>query len=196
MERKMKTHIFVLASLIIIGGCNRDSVNDPLIEGNRLTASYNLDNVESLAEQYSEGLRLMSIGSEDVDYNGYANKWYFRFSSAGIAVDYYFHTTAKEVKYDSTSTRLIGSGFISNKWFDSDEALKIAEKNGGKDFRNKNSQYIIEASLGEPVAPNPITIWYITYRSKTDDAKSLSLAIDANSGEIVSTYPGGLTHEI
>ena len=186
----MKTYIFVLASLIIIGGCNKDSIQNPLIKGNRITAAYNHSKVESLAAQYSEGLLMTSIQSDNLDYNGYASKWCFRYSSAGIAVDYYFHTTAKEVKYDSTSKRLIGSGFISNKWFDIDEALKIAEKNGGKDFRNKNSQYIIEASLGEPVAPNPITIWYITYRSKTDDTKSLSLAIDANSGEIVSKYPG------
>ena len=189
MERKMKACIFVLASLIFMGGCNNNSPNNPLVDGNRITAAYNFNKVESLAAQYSEGLRLMSIRSEDLDYDGFARKWCFRYTTGGIAVDYYFHTRVNEVEYDSTSTQLIGSGFIAHEWFDSDNAMKIAEKNGGKDFRRQYSQYTIEASLGEPVVPNSATIWYISYRSKSDHTKSLFLSIDANSGEILVKQP-------
>ena len=190
MEIAMKAQIFILALLLIMEGCNRDSVNNPLIEGNRITAAYNSSKVESLAAQYSDGLLLMSVQSENLDYDGFASKWRFRYSSAGIAVDYYFHTSAKEVYYDSISTmKLVGSGFIVHQWFDSDQALKIAEESGGRDFRRKNSQYIIEASLGEPVVPNSTAIWYITYRSKSDDTKALALSIDANTGKVISKYP-------
>ncbi len=186
----MKAKILILASLLFIGGCNRDSINNPLIEGDRITATYNFGKVESLAAQYSDGLLLMSIQSENLDYDGFAKKWCFRYSSAGIAVDYYFHTSAKEVNYDSISTmKFVGSGFIVHPWVNSDKALNIAEKNGGKDFRHENSQYIIEASLGEPVVPNPRAIWYVTYRSKTNSTKILSLSIDANSGDVISKYP-------
>lgn len=186
----MKIKIIILISFLLFAGCDKNSINDAFIDGDRITAAYNLSAVESLASEYSQGLKLLSINGESVEYDGFARKWCFRYTSGGIAVDYYFHTTSKEVIFDSTSTFMnIGSTFISHKWFNSNEALKVAEKNGGKDFRMKNPTYIIEASLGEPLVPNSTTFWYITYRSKLDNTKSLLLGIDSNTGEVTLKYP-------
>ncbi len=104
-------------------------------------------------------------------------------------MDYYFHAASNEVKFDSTSImKNFGAGFIVHEWFDSDEALGIAEKNGGENFRINNPEYFIEAALGEPVIPNSTTFWYITYRSKINNAVKLFLSIDANTGEVHSLY--------
>lgn len=187
----MKIKTLILASLIFITGCDKHSVNDPVIQGNKISAAYNWDAVESLAASYSPGLVLKSIRSEGLNYMGYADKWSFQFSSGGIAVDYYFHTTLNEVKYDSTSGNLmtVGAAFISHKWFNSNEALHIAEKNGGKEFRDKYPDHFIGAKLGEPLVPNSSTYWYVHYRKKFDTEKMLMLTIDAGTGKIIYKFP-------
>jgi len=169
--------------------CDKNPINETLIDNNRITAAYNLRTVESLAETYSEGLQLLTIRSKNVAIDGYSQKWCFIYSSGGTDSDYYFHTAFKEVKFDSTSSKRIGITYISTSWFDSNEALGIAEKNGGKDFRLNNLEYKIEASLVKPGLPNSKTFWYITYRSKSDKTKSLMLGIDARTGEVKLKYP-------
>ena len=146
--------------LIIFSGCNKDSINEPLIIGNKITAAYNYSAVEALAITYSDGLKLISIKSDNLDFDGYANNWSFRYTSGGIAVDYCFHTTSEEVKYDSITTKVIGTSLITHQWFNSNEALKIAEKNGGRDFR-----------------------------TKLKTSESLLIGIDANTGEVTLKYP-------
>jgi hypothetical protein len=186
----MKVKTIIVTILLCLYGCDKESVNQALIDGERITAAYNLSAVESLASTYSKGLLLLSIRSDNVEYDGFAQKWCFRYSSGGIAVDYYFHTTSTNVIFDSTSILMyVGLTFISHKWCNSDEALRIAENNGGKDFRMKNSEYSIEASLGEPLVPNSTTLWYITYRSKLDSTKSPMFGIDAKTKEVTLKYP-------
>jgi len=185
----MNKKIIILALLPFLMECDKNPINNTLIDNNRITAAYNLRVVDSLAETYSEGLQLLSIRSKNVAFDGYSQKWCFIYSSGGIAFNYYFHTTANEVIFDSTSSKNIGSAFISHQWFESNEALRIAEKNGGKDFRMKNPEYTIEASLGEPNVPNSTTFWYITYLSKLDSTKSLMLGIDANTRGVTLKYP-------
>jgi hypothetical protein len=182
----MNKKITLIVFLLLLIGCGENSIENSLIEGNKITAAYNFKTLESLVYSYDRELKLLSIRSDDVDYEGFALEWCFRYSSDNIAVDYYFHTTSKEVVFDSTSTaKNIGSTFISHPWFDSSEAFRIAERNGGKEFRKKNLEYSVQASLGEPLIPNSRTFWYITYYSKTE---RLMLAIDADSGETTLIY--------
>jgi len=185
----MKTKISIIAFLLFIIGCSQeDSINEILIDGDRITAAFNLGAVESFASSFSEELKLLSLRSEDVSYDGFARKWCFIYRSGEIPNDYYFHTTSTGIAMDSTSTSAIfGITYISHQWINSNEALSIAEINGGTDFRMKNPDYIIEASLSEPLVPNSVTFWYITYYSKSDRTKSIMLTINANSGEII--YP-------
>jgi hypothetical protein len=160
-----------------------------LNDGERITAAYNLSAIESLVSTNYHGLLLLAIRSDDVDYDGYAKKWCFVYSSAGIAVDYIFYSTYDGVGFNSTTSKIIGISFISQSWFNSDKALKIAEENGGRDFRMKNPDYSIKASLSKPGVPNSTPFWYVTYRSKSDKTKSLMLGINAKTGEITLKYP-------
>lgn len=94
------------------------------------------------------------------------------------------------MKLDSVVNSILdGNAIITHDWFDSDKAVEIAEENGGKTFRNENPEYIIEASLSEPLVPNTSTIWYIEYRSIVNASNNLLLGIDANTGEVVQNIP-------
>lgn len=181
--------IFIFLTFNLACQKNTNPLSPPLNDGDRITAAYNFSAVESLISTYYDGLLLLSIKSDNVDYDGYAKKWCFVYSSGGIAVDYIFHSTYYDVGFDSTTVEIIGIGYISRTWFNSDKALGIAEENGGKDFRMKNPDYSIKASLSEPVIPNSTTYWYVTYRSKSDKTKSLMLGINANTGEVTLKYP-------
>ncbi|MBU0474299.1 MAG: hypothetical protein KKF62_09055 [Bacteroidetes bacterium] len=185
----MKFNLIMLFTLLLLFGCTKNSVNDPTDNNGKITAASKFNAVKSLASEYSEGLILKSIKSEELQSDGFAKKWNYKFSTAGIAVDYYFHATSNEVLYDSTSSiNMDGEGLIANQWFDSDEALIIAENNGGKEFRNNNHEYLIEASLVEPLIPNSETIWFVKYSSSFGNTKILHLGINTITKEVGLYY--------
>lgn len=162
------------------------SVNDPESD-HFITALSKLENVESIVSEQSQGLILKSIVNNDVHFGGQAEKWVYKYSSGGIAVDYYYHATENEVTFDSTSTfTLIGEGLIVEQYFDSDVAMKIAEENGGKEFRENNLDYKIEMSLIEPMVQDPNVLWFVKYIS-TKNNKILHLGIN-NSTKAVGLY--------
>lgn len=186
----MKLNLIMLFSLLLLFGCTKSSINDPINNNGNITAASKFDAVKSLASKYSGGLILKSVKSEQLQPDGFAKKWNYKFSTAGIAVDCYFHATSNEVMYDSTSsiTLVNGEGLIAHQWFDSDEALKIAENNGGKEFRNNNPEYLIEASLVEPLVPNSETIWFVKYSSSSGNTKILHLGINTTTKEVGLYY--------
>lgn len=121
--------------------------------------------------------------------NGQANKWTYKYSAGGLAVDYYFHATANEVLFDSTSNIILdGESLIAQQWFDSDEAMKIAEDNGGKEFRNNKSEYTIEVSLYAPLVPNSVTYWFVKYKSQIGRNRILHLGINTLTRETALYY--------
>ena len=139
----MKVVKITFIFLIFYLACQRNTnpLSPPLNNGERITAAYNLSGVESLAKSYSDDLRLLSIICYNIDYDGYTKKWRYIYSAGGIAVDYYFHSTYYGAEFDSTSTdQYDGPVFITKQWFNSNVALNIAEKNGGKDFRIQNPE--------------------------------------------------------
>jgi hypothetical protein len=184
----MKVLKLIFIFIIFYLSCqkNTNPLSLPLNEGERITTAYNLSGVESLAKSYSNEIRLSYIRCDNIDYDGYAKKWCFVYSS-GIKSHYYFHSTYYGAEFDSISTELQDHmSYIVHPWFNSNLALNIAEINGGKNFRTQNPQYTIKAFVVEPSVFNPTTYWYITYRSKLDTKKYLILTINANSGEVIA----------
>ncbi len=120
--------IFIFLTFNLACQKNTNPLSHPLNDGDRITAAYNFSAVESLVSTYYDGLLLLSIKSDNVDYDGYAKKWYFVYSSAGIAVDYIFHSTYYGIGFDSTTAEIIGVGYISHTWFNSDKALRMLKK--------------------------------------------------------------------
>ena len=95
----------------------------------------------------------------------------------------YFHATAVDVAFDSTTPPLVGPGVITLRWFDSDSAMIFAERNGGSQYRAQNPGCTIAASLGQGLTPNPIVGWLITYRK--NDSYLMHLEINATSGAVI-----------
>jgi len=186
LGNNMKSNLIKLFFLPLLVLCESCSVNDPNTDDKFITAKTKISEIESIASEHSSGLVLISIKSKDVQTTGHAEKWQYKYSSGGIAVDYYFHATVNEVLFDSISTTiLVGEGFIIHNWFDSDEAMKISEANGGKEFRENNSDYIIEVSLVEPMVPDSETYWFVKYKSGN---KILHLGINNSTKEVNLYY--------
>jgi len=133
---------------------------------------------------------LISVVGKSVSFDGKAATWQYVYHYPDTIVPpklYWFHADANGVAFDSISLMGVGSAVITHAWFNSDSAMLIAEQNGGSQFRNNNTNYVIMASVGEPVVPNPTTYWHVSYYSNNDNNKFLLLNIDANTGT-VKTY--------
>jgi hypothetical protein len=189
MGNWMKMPVLLCSLGILTFEC-KDGTVGPGPSPRAMTAAYKLSEVDSLAESHAKGLRLMTVISRDVSTDGKSDAWGYMYVDTAIPRNsYWFHSTSTTVVFDSNSATGVGSAVITHRWFDSDSALVIAERNGGSQFRGQNPQYTISASVGEPVVPNPTASWWITYRSKADNTKLLLLAIDANTGLVTMTYP-------
>ncbi len=186
----MRTLITFCFISILCFGCEESSVGPvpgPVPGIN--TAAYKLEVVDSLAKSYHKGLRLMTVSAQYVNPIGTSGTWSYQYSDTSMPpTSYWFHSSFNMVIFDSTHATGVGSGFITQHWFNSDSALYISEQNGGTDFRSASPHCTISASVGIPVVPDPRICWYVTYRSVEDNTKSLMLIIDAASGEIITTY--------
>ena len=145
---------------------------------NLITARYNKEIVDSLANSISDSLKLQSIESDSVSIDGTSKFWIFRYIS--IDSSYYFHTELDTAIFDSSSHKiLIGASIITKNWIDSDSALSLAESQGGYTFRISHPDYIIKASLREPLVPYSYPQWYITYVSKENPDEKILIIINA-----------------
>ena len=187
-----KITILLLGMIFIFNSCNKNKNPLSSVNGINVLASHNKIKVEQLAHSIDSNATLLLIKSNSVNVLGTSESWIYSYASINPTSYniYYFHTTLTDVFYDSISNEgIIGIGLINEIWFDSDKALEIAEKNGGKNFRNLSPTYKIEASLSQPVVPNSSPHWYITYRSNTDSEQKLIMGIDATSQKISFIYP-------
>ena len=61
-------------------------------------------------------------------------------------------------------------------------ALQLAEKNGGQDWRSKNTLASVKLTLRHTGANNWL-LWIVEYSSDSD---KLTVTLDANSGKVVT----------
>lgn len=181
---KKLSSTLIIISIILLQNC---SVNDPA-NNSSITALTKIDEIEAIVKEHAEGLVLKSIISKDVDENGKSEKWIYKYSSAGISKDYYFHTTENRVNFDSTSILILDrENLIVGQYFDSDEALKIAENSGGKEFRENNINYTIEITLIEPMVQNSDVMWFVKYKSIKNN-NILHIGINNTTKEVALYY--------
>ncbi len=148
------------------------------------TAKYWKDKSYSSVERFLSGAKLHRISADNVNLNGEALRWKFRFSrfiNESYPLEYiYLHNNYNDVVYDSISALpLVGGQNIIDEWIDSDAAIEKAELLGGSSFRNDYPDYVINAWLYQALVPDSYPIWEIIYKSKSDPTKKLSLTIDA-----------------
>jgi len=186
-------YFFVVVSLFLIS-CESSTENT--FEGkNHITARYKYNAIEKYAKSLDGSLKLKSVSSSNVNYDGTSSSWTYKYSkisdSAYISDYYYFSSIYESIREDSiiTTNTTVGDAFISQSWFDSNYALKIAEENGGKQFRTSYNNCYITASLGEAVVPNSNPFWEIKYSINGDKNNYIIYNINAVTGS-VGKYPG------
>jgi hypothetical protein len=179
----MKNAIIVLIFSLLLYAC-KDKSTDSSPSSQVISADQRNSAVYTYANSYHAGLRLLSISTKSIGIDGKASQWLYCYvdTSFGEHPTYYFHATANEIGFDSTTQLLIGPSVITLRWFDSDSALVIAELNGGSQYRTQNPNTTITASLGQSLSPNPVTSWWIIYQG---GSIVLGLRIDANTGTVL-----------
>lgn len=186
----MKKVIFLfLFGLSFISCSESEFPTESDIEGeNHITANYKYNKVEAYIKSEDEDLRLKNITSNSIDYNGFSKSWSYRYSkildSAFTSKYYYVRSLYDSICCDSIiiGKTTVGDAFISQSWLNSNKIMEIAERNGGKEFRENIKEYNISATLSEAVVPNSQPIWNIKYSSKTNEANYLILRINAVTG--------------
>jgi len=148
------------------------------------TAKYWKDKSYSSVERFLSGAKLQHISAENVNMNGKALRWKFRFSrfiNESYPTEYiYLHSNFNDVAYDSISNIILdGAQVINDEWIDSNAAIEKAELLGGSSFRINYPDYFINADLSQALMPNSYPTWQIIYKSKSEPSKNLSLTIDA-----------------
>ncbi|MBI9071415.1 MAG: hypothetical protein JEY94_07435 [Melioribacteraceae bacterium] len=179
--------IILIITAICFNGCNHST--NPEDKKETITALEKLNEVTSLVESFPNKLELLSINSSNVNDDGESLNWNYKYSAGDPGVDYRFHTDINGASFDSTSTLvLLGNKVIANIYFDSNKALKLAEANGGSDFRKTHKDFVIEATLTEPLVPNSQPMWFIRYTSETGDQRILHLGINCVTKEVGFYY--------
>ncbi len=169
----------ILCSIWTITGCL-----NPFSPGLDLsmTAGLHSDEVKQLSEKRGDDLKLLRVQSDNVSAAGKSLQWIYTCCSTSPPDSiYFFHTTFIGAIEDSISAHSIdGIGVINEAWIDSDEAMTIAESEGGAAFRADHPGCKISASLSRPVVPNAKTWWYIRYY---DNNHFLNIQVDAGVTE-------------
>jgi hypothetical protein len=177
--------MFIVIACLSIPSCkDRGSPTESVLESrDGITAKYRYDQIVSAAIGLDSTVRYKGVNSDYLNKDGTSFSWRYKF---GMTVPpfncYYFTAFYDSVRFDSISSSTVGDAFITHPWINSCDAMHIAEANGGKEFRARNPAFTISAGLGEPVVPNPLTCWYITYRSSTSSGAFLNMTIDATTG--------------
>jgi hypothetical protein len=182
----MRAILSILIIFLSLTSCRdeNDLVLQIPIEGNgRIYASFGYKQVESFAISMDNSLKIMSIGSDDINIDGSSKYWKYEFLSNDKMILYHFSSNFTAFGFDSTSKMTVGGSILTNTWVNSNIALSAAENNGGRIFRNKYPNCKISASLGEPVIPNAYPVWYITY---SNSSEHLYIVINAVTGEFDS----------
>jgi len=152
-----------------------------------VSAYFYLQRADSIASLLLTDPKLIIIRSDSIDTTGRSKSWIYCYQKLLIFI------TKDSIACDTFLNWPTGSSSINiNGCITSDSAIHIAEINGGKQFRDFNSDYQILANLGRDSA-QPWEEWDVTYRSRVIQNKELVFVINARTGEIFSKITLGIS---
>ncbi len=161
----------------------------------KLTAKQRLTTVDSLAAISATDARLVKIVSPAVDPTGHSYYWSYVYTSALNNSFYEFilfgsQLLLKNNQFEATDPLLYSDiPALPRAWIDSDSALTVAEQNGGKEFRNQNSNNHIDVLLItiEQELPIERPTWFIFYTDP--NGAELRPSVDALIGTTYNNLP-------
>jgi len=158
---------------------------------NRLAGFY-YEKADSIAHTIFADPKLVIMVSDSADTLGTTPYWEYHFWGNHHRAKIYLATDS--VAWDSTLFSLTGTAPLQpadrTVWFDSDSAMSIAEKYGGRAFRSACPDYSITCELGRDVVP--FNEWFITYRSTSKPARSFYISMNARTGEVSTHWTTGI----
>ena len=164
---------FILITLYIL------SLNYIAYSQEKYTAAQFYAKADSIATQNYCQPYLRIIRSEDVNIIGKSEYWNFTYDSLKI---YISRDSIHCTHYDYMLT---GATRMDSGWFDSDSALRIAEREGGEAFRLNNPDCKISVDLSKASA-SPYTEWSIDYGIDDVYGVYFHICMDALTGEITT----------
>ena len=183
--KKIAISIFILIILI-----------QNILFSQSFTASHNKAIADSLMQQLNPDAKLLVIKSDSVFNDGTALSWFYHYMAVSVSSHYFLHTTFASAVYDSINEQILdGPMIITGPWIDSDSALAIAEKKGGKEFRNNHPSYKIRAMLGQAGIPSSVPKWHIYYVSLINPDDELFINVDANLSNIDVPPTGNIVRQ-
>lgn len=118
--------------------------------------------------------------------------WGYRFISANLRRGLYLRVDAEgRVKAATFTLDTFGLPFepqdypaLPDGWMDSSEAVRIAEENGGREFRQGKKMYDLIFNLGH----NRKRLWQLTYITcdQTNGRRDFIIDVDPSSGRVVA----------
>lgn len=165
--------------LIFLFSCSDEEINHTALKNYDLIDKY----VQSITPTYS----LILVMCNNVNINGTSNSWSYVFTGHAQPHKFYFLSSSfNGFKLDSISTKppRLGIGPITKPQMDSNEALFLAQNNGGREFREANPNYTISAQLFGNFYPEQKMFWFITYRSSSNQTQQKTIVINALTKEI------------
>jgi hypothetical protein len=188
MKGKMKVAVTSLVLCVLCLACNDTITEAPIQTEGRITAGLRMASIDSLARLHGRKLVLMGVRSPEISPVGTSAIWYYWYVEFGPPNrGYLFHATFNSVAFEGIIPD--GSGMdiqnIFHAWFDSDQALALAENNGGREFRSHDPGCTIDAYLYESLmTTNPQPYWFVSYNPSNPNTSGLGVNINALTGVV------------
>ncbi len=188
----MKQAIITLGICLLLLSCKKDSpTQTELVVDSKdgITANYKISDIATIATAMDATNKFKGVWSSNVNINGTSKSWRYLYGMSVLPGTYYCFTgTFETARFDSTEPMGLGAAFVTHPWINSSDALKIAEQNGGEQFRAKHPDYVIQANMGEALVANPTTTWGIIYSANSNRSIYFSITIDATTSKVNTVH--------
>ncbi|MBN2357377.1 T9SS type A sorting domain-containing protein [candidate division KSB1 bacterium] len=153
------------------------------------TAKDNLAAAKSEAQKWAPDAELILIeaSSGGLDPNGYSKEWAYVFHSVAIDCARVFLLTGEQLIASLEVSSLLPGYRAIDQFIDSDQALQIAEQNGGSIYRQMHQQYQVWAVLSHGLwEDDPARlIWKFEYFDWVNPP--LIIFVDGSSNDFITS---------
>jgi hypothetical protein len=188
MKGKMKAAVTSLVLCVLCLACNDAITQAPIQMEGSITAGLRMASIDSLAKLHGRKLVLMGVKSGEMSPAGTSAIWYYWYVEFGPPLTgYLFHATFNSVAFEGTIPDGTGMDItnIYHAWLDSDQALALAENNGGREFRSHDPGCTIDAYLYEyALTTNPQPYWAVSYHPGKPNASGFGVRVNALTGVV------------
>lgn len=182
-----------IADSIVVTNANLSNINFSLYPMfGRITARQRLNVANTLVQTLLPNPQLFLVYGFEVDTTGYAQGWgyYYRSPTVNYVAGVFVSTLFANA--DTTSDDPFPPNMLTlpTNWIDSDQAMSIAEQNGGSAFRAQYPEIYLEMYGGNfywlDSAWQNHFIWVITYFTEELE-QSIEFYIDMQNGQLLRT---------